>query len=257
MSGICVVPEGRHGEWSIERRSVDEDGAETDAAVAAIFGDARPTVTPGEYTVLCRDGVVWMSDSEPELADHDEVLRQVRQRGGRVLVHGLGLGLILRQMLAFDNVEHVDVVELEEAVIALVAPSVEEFVQAGRLTIHHASCLTKQWPADVRWSVAWHDIWPDIVEANLPDMRLLRSVFAGRCDWQACWGDGLLTGSEQGDSPRPGEQWVHKATGRAVRVLFCVGAGPFGAPRQVQWSDENGQGKDSMPSFLDRFERAG
>jgi spermidine synthase len=60
-----------------------------------------------------------MADSEPEMRDHYEAVARAR---GRVLINGLGLGMVLSAILAKPDVEHVTVVEVEPDVIALVGP---------------------------------------------------------------------------------------------------------------------------------------
>ena len=85
--------------------------------------------TVDSYTVLVEtlaDGreQVMMSDYPSDAREHEPVLRAARRLGGRVLVHGLGLALVVMAMLELPSVEHADVVELERDVIELVRASV-------------------------------------------------------------------------------------------------------------------------------------
>lgn len=144
--------------------------------------------TPGEYTVLYRGEELWMSDTEPEWRDHTEAYYQMRRRGGRVLINGLGLGMIVKAALELDNVEHIDIVEIDADVIALVGPHYDD----PRVTIHHGDAYTMTWPVGTRWSVAWHDIWVDMSEDNLPEMTKLHRSYGRRVDWQDSWGKTLI-----------------------------------------------------------------
>jgi hypothetical protein len=123
----------------------------------------------------------WMSDTPAEVLDHWVVGHLVR---GRVLITGLGLGLITEWALGSPCVRHVDVVEIEREVVDLIAPYFLDDIAAGRLTIHHADALTYQFPRSSRWDVVWHDISQNIDPDNLPAMRKLRRRYENRCAWQ-------------------------------------------------------------------------
>lgn len=157
---------------------------------------------PGDYIMLslrneAGDWYTMMSDTPDEANDHAEVIHMAWQWGGRVLIHGLGLGCVLSAVLASPHVTHVDVVEINEDVIALVGPYFQSSVDEGRLTIHHDNCATKRWTPGTRWSIVWHDIWSQISEDNLLDdseaewgisYATMHRKFGGRCIWQGSWG---------------------------------------------------------------------
>lgn len=173
------VPQGTSGLWTVARFEIT-DGIE--ALRCAMHG--RP-VAPGTYTRLTRKGL-WdpvMSDTPAEVADHLAAIWQAEARGGRILLNGLGLGMVLKAILTFPNVSQVDVVEVEQDVINLVAPSYPD----PRVHIVHADAFQVQWPDDAHWSVVWHDIWPAICSDNLKDMRRLRRKYQDKADWQGCW----------------------------------------------------------------------
>lgn len=171
--------EATSGDWCIEVRTIDRSPL-----------SFRPRgVPPGTYTgLLCR-GSIWMSDTPDERRDHSEAYFQAKRRGGRMLVHGLGLGMVIKAMLDLPTTEHVDVVEREADVIALAAPAFERY--GDRLTIHHGDCFEKTWPTGTRWTVVWHDIWRDICTDNLAEMATLHRKFGRRCDWQGSWSKAL------------------------------------------------------------------
>ena len=156
-------------------------------------------IEPGRYMALVRldgDGEpeTWMSDAEWH--DHRRVLAVAR---GRVVVTGLGLGCVVRAMLARGRVEHVTVVEREPDVIAMVWPALA-LAYGDRVALHRADALTGELPAG-EWDLAWHDIWPTISAAHIPDMFALRLRYRGRARRQLCWGEGLAW-AELGDHVR-------------------------------------------------------
>jgi hypothetical protein len=190
------LPVGQHGRWAIERFTVLP--GERIQPYYSVYGRDVP---PGNYTRLVRylddtpeiwetlgsvpsvAGISVMTDTPGEIEDHADVMREIAARGGRVLVHGLGLGMILRYALAQPNVEHVDVVELDRNVIDLVA----HHYAGPRLTIHHGDAMQLEWPVEARWDVVWHDFWDTVQPANLVEMEYMLQRFEGRCDWQQCW----------------------------------------------------------------------
>ncbi|HWT93018.1 MAG TPA: hypothetical protein VN238_08490 [Solirubrobacteraceae bacterium] len=160
--------------------------------------DPEAVVPPGEYTTLrVRNPAGWepvMTDTPAEFQDHADLFAHAH---GRVLIHGLGLGCAVSALLADPAIEHIDVVEQNADVIALVAPSYAGYP----VTIHHASCVEKVWPEGVRWNYVWHDIWTYVDEANLDDDAAehgisygrLAQMFADRADRQGAWALDLVT----------------------------------------------------------------
>lgn len=94
---------------------------------------------------------VVMEDSATELRKHLPIWMEAH---GRVLVTGLGLGCVVRGLLAKPEVTSVDVIEIDADIIRMVGP---EFARDPRVTIHHGDALAIKIPG--RWDFAWHDIW--------------------------------------------------------------------------------------------------
>lgn len=141
----------------------------------------------GTYTGLKLNGRLWMSDTDAEKRDHMPALHQMRNwEAKRVLINGLGLGMVLKAALTLEHVEHVDVVEIDERVINLVGP---HYAKDPRVHLHHADAYEQatRWPAGTRWDVAWSDIWPDICTDNLKSMARLRRSYGRRTYWHDCW----------------------------------------------------------------------
>jgi hypothetical protein len=152
---------------------------------------ARAT-RPGTYTGLLLNGRLWMSDTDAEKHDHMAAIHAMRNwEAKRVLINGLGLGMVLKAALAYDHVEHVDVVELDERVIRLVG---SHYAKDPRVHLHQADAYEQmaRWPEGSRWDVVWSDIWPDLCTDNLKDMTRLRRSYGRRSHWNDCWGRDVL-----------------------------------------------------------------
>lgn len=185
-----TVPEGRSGTAEIRRFEVGG----SDSAFSFITGRGRG-VPAGTYTGLYRRGALWMSDTPDEQRDHMPACRAAqRVNAERVLVNGLGLGMVVAAFLAMESVRHVDVVDIDADVIALVGPHYEAMaVDAGKtITIHQGDAYTVRWAAGVTWDVAWHDIWKDLCTDNLSEMTALHRRYGRRVQWQGSWGRELL-----------------------------------------------------------------
>lgn len=152
------------------------------------LSDGRGRISAGTYTKLGIDGALWMSDTPDEMRDHSMPFYQAQRRGGRVLINGLGAGMVLGAMLKLNDVEHIDVVETDERIVRLLG---REYADP-RVTIHYDDAFEIQWPVGTHWDVVWHDIWLDLTEDNLPEMHRLHRKYGRRAEWQGSWGREFL-----------------------------------------------------------------
>lgn len=179
------LPETEHEGLRIERFEVNRDDPVHNFLN---FRLSHRRAAPGVYTRLMSGRTLWMSDTTAERSDHmPALLRIATTEARRVVVNGLGLGMIVKGALALPHVEHIDVVEANPRIAALVGPHYEA---SGRVTVHVADAYAqmKRWPSGTRWDVGWSDIWPDLCADYLPGMARLNRSYARRCDWHACWG---------------------------------------------------------------------
>jgi len=178
------VPEGEIGNWRVKRFTVDKAAADIERMRALFSSAAGRGVPEGDYTQLTRSGTVVMSDTPDEIRDHIFFMRRAT---GRVLIHGLGLGVALNHILQKEEVEHVTVIELAPEVINLVGPHWLERYGSDQLEIIQADAFTWKPPKGIRYNTVWHDIWDDICTDNLPEMHKLHRRYGRRCDWQGSW----------------------------------------------------------------------
>lgn len=179
--GPVAVPEGKSGDWKIERYSVTKRDVGLYNLRLIRDGQMRRIVPPGTYTRLIHKGEgVVMSDTPAEAHEHRRLLSMAE---GKVLLNGLGLGFAMSAILRKPEVEHVTVIEKASDVIKLVGPTfTSECVE-----IINADALEWRPKKGQDFNVVWHDIWTDICVDNKPQMTKLRRAYARRCGWQACW----------------------------------------------------------------------
>lgn len=171
------------GSWRIQR-------------IAADMTMVEPNMTamgPGlvgfpDYTLLRRTTgttlhpawEVVMEDSARELRKHLPIWMAAH---GRVLVTGLGLGCVVRGLLAKPEIEHVDVVEIDPDILRVVGA---EFRESERVTLIEGDALRVGWPPDIRWHFAWHDLWIENGGLQFLHAELLHR-YRGRVRAQGAW----------------------------------------------------------------------
>jgi hypothetical protein len=179
------VPAGTSGEWVIEKFEFPERPYDPTA-------DPRPECfkyRPGTYTSLRRGPEQFMTDLYDEWWTQRDGIAEALARGGDVVITGLGIGMVAEAILrpAHSRVNHVTIVELSPDVIALVAPYLQSRYP-GRIDVVEASALTWEPPAGKRFTVAWHDIWPNPHGPEVRgDMELLEQRYGRFCDWVGFW----------------------------------------------------------------------
>jgi hypothetical protein len=100
------------------------------------------------------DGETVMEDSARELRKHLPIWLEAQ---GRILVTGLGLGCVVRGLLAKPEVEQVDVLEIDRSILRVVG---HEFIGNRRVHLHLADAFDWQ-PGHKQFDYAWHDIWSE------------------------------------------------------------------------------------------------
>jgi len=178
------IPERQSGDWKVEKFTVSEEEAKFHNMRATFsFSDRGRPIKPGTYTRLMRNRTVIMSDTPAEIGDHIWFMQDAI---GNVLLNGLGLGVVLNGVLLKEEVEQVIVNEISEDVIQLIAHNFKD----KRVTINHANAFTWK-PDSVRFNFIWHDIWDNICEDNLSEMKQLHRKYGHylrKPYFQGSWG---------------------------------------------------------------------
>lgn len=176
----CKVPDGVSGDWRVETFTVSKADSDFTKIRAAIHPDEF--VEAGTYKRLMRGLTVVMSNTRFEVDTNSSIIHHAK---GTVLINGLGLGLVVSELLKKEAVQHITVIEQSPDVIKLVAPS---FAGNPRVTIIEGDALEHTPKKGERWDYVWHDIWDFICSDNLAAMRQLKRKYARRTGWQNCWG---------------------------------------------------------------------
>lgn len=191
--GTCTVPDGQKGDFKIDTFTV-EAGHDLDFynLRCAIDGHAYLRMQPGTYRRLSRGSTIVMTNTPMEILTNREAYEAAT---GRVLINGLGLGMLLEAILSKPDVTYVRVIEKEQDVIDLVGP---HFAHDPRVEIVCADALTYKPAKGEHFDFAWHDIWDTIGGDNLPEMATLGRRYNKRiCDAQGWWARELIRADQR------------------------------------------------------------
>lgn len=173
------APDGKSpcGTVKIDTFTVSEE----DARFHNIRSRGRGSINAGTYKRLMINGDTVMSNTPMEIRTNRGAYFAAK---GRVLINGLGLGMLVEKMLTKDEVEHITVIEKNPEVIALVGPV---FEGNERVTIVEADAFEYQPPKGETYQLVWHDIWTFITSDNLPEMHKLHRKYGRRAEKQMSW----------------------------------------------------------------------
>lgn len=180
------IPDGISGDWEVSTFKITKENAFVFNIKALYsFSNYGRRVKAGTYKRLTCYNTTVMSNTPAEIHDHLIFFREAK-RGGKILINGLGLGIVLTQILKSEGITSITVIEKSKDVIKLVAPY---FSQEKRIEVIHADAFTWKPPKGTRYRVVWHDIWTTLCEDNLPEMTKLKRKYGKRCGWQGCWAE--------------------------------------------------------------------
>lgn len=177
------VPDGKSGDWEIKTRVVEAPDV-LQKARAAIRHYGR-IVPAGIYKILYRNGNVIMSNTPDEIRDFSYFIYRAK---GRVLINGLGLGVVLKALIDKPEVTHITVIEKSEDVLNLVAPTYKD---NPKVDIVYGDAFTFTPPKGIRYDAVWHDIWDEISSDNLKGMAQLHRKYCKTTDFQDSWAKSL------------------------------------------------------------------
>ena len=180
--GTVTVPDGKKGLWRIDTFTLTEGDVLMANLRARRDGNHELVCNPGTYRRLVNKvrGCI-MSNTPMEIRTAVEAYHHAT---GRVLINGLGLGMVLEGVLSKPDVTYVRVIEIDQDVIDLVGP---HFANDPRVEIIRADAYLYKPAKGEQFDYVWHDIWDDISPDNLPLMAKLLRKYARRTPLQACW----------------------------------------------------------------------
>jgi len=187
----ACAPEGKWGDYRIEKFTVTEQQASLFNTSLLFSGQGSRAIEPGQYTKLVRGRVLIMSDTPAEERDHQEAIYQAR---GEVLINGLGLGLVTVEVLKKSTVNKVTVNEISREVVSLVAPHLPD--SDGKLVVNvGADAFSWKPKKGEKFDVIWHDIWSVYSDDVYEESKKLHRRYAHWLKpggWQGSWGRGFV-----------------------------------------------------------------
>lgn len=183
--GTVIVPDGKRGDWSIESFTVSQKEADLYNLLHLEGKEAHHRVEAGDFKRLmhyCEErekNEVVMSNTPMEVITNRAAADMAT---GRVLINGLGLGMLLHYILQKPDVTEVVVVEQSKDVIDLVAPT---FLPNPKVSLAWGDAFT--YPPTGTFDFVWHDIWTYVSDENLKEMDELESKYAHVAARQLSW----------------------------------------------------------------------
>jgi spermidine synthase len=170
------------GMWSIRR--VSDEGLQASDRLVFYRSVGFSSMTMLHHwtnaTIHLPYGEVVMEDSRSELQRHLPIWMKA---SGRILVTGLGLGCVVRGLLASDRVEKITVIEIDREIIDRIG---REFAADQRVEIIHEDAL-KFNPGSRKYDFAWHDIWTnESRHLQLLHAELIKN-FLNAARYQGAW----------------------------------------------------------------------
>ena len=138
--------------------------------IRASRGHPMFMIKNGIYCRLKINDQLVMSDTGMERYSNIEFITKAN---GKVLIAGLGLGLILHNILNKKNILEIIVIENNNDVIKLVQPKFKD----SRLKIINADIFKWEPKPKENFDTIYFDIWPDICTDNLNDIQILHNKF--------------------------------------------------------------------------------
>ena len=170
---LVLLPEMQNGPWKIEHFVVDRPDYHS-------LMRGRGVPMGGKFTRLMRGRQLVMSDTPAEQRDHWAAVANAK---GSCLLNGLGIGMVLKNILLKPEVEDVTVVEISQDLIDIVSPHYND----SRVTFICSSAFDYKPPKGKRYQMVWHDIWDNICSDNLKEMEKLHRKYGRRSEWQGSW----------------------------------------------------------------------
>lgn len=175
------VQNGKSGNWFIDDVFVDE----LVSIRSKMSRNKLDWVDAGTYKRLvrvCDNGhhEVVMSNTRMEFLTNRNFIIKA---SGRILINGLGLGLVVNALLKKDDVGSITVIENSQDVINLVSP----YFSDERLKIINCDAMLYKPDKNEFFDYVYHDIWPSIDPENIESMKKLHRKYGKKCGNQSSW----------------------------------------------------------------------
>lgn len=183
VNGICeVIPPSQKGLATISHFEFNRDD-DPISYFRSLRDDPIFRMVNGKYCRLHVNGNLMMSDTRMERITNKSFIDNAT---GNVLIAGLGIGLILHNILSKGSITSILVIEKYQDVIDLVSPHFPD----SRIQIICADIFDWKPPKGHKFDTIYFDIWPNISVSNLEEIKLLHNrfkLFKTKDGWMNSW----------------------------------------------------------------------
>lgn len=186
--GSTRVKPKKFGDWKITEFTVSDADAKRFNLRQAFQGKPQEMIAAGTFVRLeqLSTGFVVMSNTPMEMNSNRVAFKNAN---GKVLVAGLGMGMILDAMLTKPEVTHIRVLEIDKDIIDYVGSF---YSNDDRVEIIHQDIRTYIPASDEYYDYIWLDIWDDIDQRNIDEFIELNELFSKHCKKMNLWSMDLL-----------------------------------------------------------------
>jgi hypothetical protein len=187
--GLYTTPqENKKGNIKIFQKEIDEDQIS--------FARLRDQINnrfehmdaePFTVTQLIVGWDVMMSDTKMEMVTNGEFMRRAN---GKVLIAGLGLGIIVHIIQDLKAIDEIIIIEKSKDIIDMVS---KEMKFNKKVKIINEDIFKWKPAAGEKFDTMWFDIWPNICSDNYLEMKELNKKFGRRLNnknpnkWKGHW----------------------------------------------------------------------
>lgn len=171
----------KNGVWEIEEIIVSNEDADIFNLKQTLNGTYSRSIRPGTYLRLMKGEELIMSNTPAEIRDHTDFVDIAK---GKILLNGLGLGVVLHALLNKSEVKHITIIEISQSLINLISP----FFTEKRITFINHNALTYKVPKGNYYDFVWNDIWDCFSTDNISSMSILHRKYGRKCNYQDSWG---------------------------------------------------------------------
>jgi spermidine synthase len=178
---VDIIPESQIGIARIQHRTPDKLACMR----AAFHGE---TLEQRPLATLFVNGVMMMSDGYEEHRSNSTFVWKAK---GKVLIAGLGIGMVLDAILKKKEVDQIVVVEKYQDVIDLVSP----YFNTPKWSWICADIFNWKPAKGEKFDTIYFDIWSDICTNNLKEISTLHQRFKNykaKEGWMGSWNCELL-----------------------------------------------------------------
>lgn len=175
-----IIPEGSSGNCQIEYFSVSEKDADFQSRMSIYSRDYLGRhIDSGDFIRLMVNKDIMFSDCGGERYSNYEIVHNAH---GKVLIAGLGLGMVLTTIVPKPEVERVVVVEISQDVINLVEPHIRNYLGKLSQKLEIVKSDIYEYVPTGKFNTIFFDIWGNYSGDTYEDTKKLHRRFSKYLD---------------------------------------------------------------------------